>query len=167
MSKLIKSFDQYGHKFKINFDKETKFNTTSGGFCTIIQNAFIFWLLYTKFIEMFYYKNDVISQNESFTHQIGVKTVEELEQIPFYNFKYKGKYFGRKSDCAGEDCMDYVMKRLNLQWYQTVANGEAKPETLGPYESRLCTEDEVGKHLYKKHQFWICPPKEKLSVMAN
>ena len=61
LKEKIRSQDQFGHQFKLNFNQAVSFNTLPGGVWSIALKAFIFWLFYSKFYNMLFFKNDQIS----------------------------------------------------------------------------------------------------------
>ena len=171
LAKLISKIqqqDQFGHIFQLNFNQNVSFKTLPGGFWSIILRLFYFLLFYLKLNDMFYFKQDQISQSQSFADytQIGTITLEKLEQIPMYALIYQNKMIHQ--DICGDHCFEYIKEHLNLNWFKSVKDKKSKePVYTGPYESRLCTEEEVGEFYFKRNLIWICPPKNKLELQAN
>jgi hypothetical protein len=73
---------------------------------------------------MFNYLNNSISSNstEADLVKLGSVTLEDIDSIPMYNLRYKGKNLRRESkEVCGEfggDCFKFAEKYLHMYWTQ-------------------------------------------------
>ena len=69
----------------------------------------------------------------------------------------KKRYIKRNDESCGGDCFDYTTKFFELSWWHfgntTPMNGDFKE-----YESRPCTEKDVGTANWNFNYMYICPP---------
>ena len=103
---------------------------------------------------------------------IGVISLTEMNTIPMFNLRYKGKHLPRISekDCGGKfggDCFKFASQHLDMYWEQgdSFIDG-AWTDKKRP--ARACTRDEVHSHSSDANDnLYICGDYDKLQILNN
>jgi hypothetical protein len=119
LSSLFHHFDMFGYQFKLQFNGISSYQTSVGGFFSILINSLVLWQVYTRMDWMINYGKDLITENDAsidFT-ELGEISLDRLGiQIPYYGFSTLQnipKY--DEENCKG-DCFEYLTSNMKMSW---------------------------------------------------
>ena len=90
--------------------------TLFGGVWSIIIFIILIALYISQFKLLFTYGrnyvNQIVSSND--LDELGVVSLEEMNNVPFYSFKYKGSVLKPNHEMCVGNCFDFLNKFVNM-----------------------------------------------------
>ena len=115
--KVVRDIDLFGAPVQLAFqDQMGIIKTLFGG----IWSIFIFMILIALYVSQFkilfsYGRNYVNEVKSSYDlDELGLISLQEMNTVPFYSFKFKGKILKLNNELCDGNCFDFIDQFVNL-----------------------------------------------------